>query len=539
MDFTLFIKDPDKRVRSLVRKLTHSGEVELNKQDLVELKNICKSSAADLTVITFKECMRCLHKHHAQVRVSTVKLIDYLFQKSHIIREKLLDSFETFLELTLAISQKPKLKLKLPPPKKFAALLQELTAKCINRWHSDYGAGYEKIRYTYRYLREHQLVDFSHFQVRTHEDLIRRQELAEKQEKILTRSIENRLREFRELRPQIEDLIAQIESLLDLLLKSTDDPTDNFQDFSTTSVSDDSVLDSRIQQEHGIANMCQGIEVEFSPYIEVQRDKDNKDIVQNLKEYKKQLVEGKLTKLTCIEKTLSKRSEQFLASLKEIIDLKSKAMNVVLKLGELKIINDSEGSVSKSAHTLDDVDSESDADSQFEDVEPKEGLETYIPKSMRTDYGLESIDPRENDNSEKINFKDDIFNLPSTSSGASSQSDLIIPCNVRLESGKLCQRRDKIKCPFHGKIIPRDHKGIPLEEKDRLEEEKRSRKRPRVPEWQDPELLSDIKAAIGIDLTMPTRGKSKVSPTKKLANTRTCDLTPQQRLKRRLALLNK
>lgn len=539
MDFTQFIKEPEKRVRSLVRKITHSGEVELNKQDLVELKNICKSSGEDLIVIVFKECMKCLHKNHSQVRVATVKLIDYLFQKSHVVREKLLDSFDVFLELSLAITQKPKLKLKLPPPKKFSALLQELTAKCINSWHSDYGAGYEKIRYIYRYLREHQLVDFSHFQVRTHEDIIRQQKLADRQEKILTRSIENRLKEFRDLKPQIEQIIAQIESLLDILLQNDNDLASNFQDLNALTSTGDSVLDFKTQQEHGIANISQGIEVEFSPFVEVQRDRINKDVVQNLKELKKQLIEGKLTKLVSIEKTLSKRSEQFITSLREIIDLKSKATNLILKLGELKIVDESETNHSKQSNTLDNADSESETDSELEDVEPKEGLETYIPKSMRSDYGLESIDPIELSEVRKITFRDEMFDTQPSCSKNSGDISPIMACNVRLDTGKLCQRKDKIKCPFHGKIIPRDHLGVPIDEEARLKEEEKSRSKLRIPDWQDPELLSDIKAAIGIDLTMPQRKKSRVTPKKKLANTKICDLTPQQRLKKRLAKLSK
>lgn len=539
MDFTSFIKDPEKTARSLVRKLTHSGEVDLSKQDLVELKNICKSSKEDLIVIVYKECMKCLHKNHSQVRVSTIKLIDYLFYKSHVMRERILDNFDTFLELSLAITQKPKLKLKLPPPKKFSLLLQEVTAKCINSWHSDFGIGYEKIRYIYRFLREHQLVDFSHFQVRTHEDIITQQKMAEKQERILTRSIENRLREFRELKPEIEQVIAQIESLLDILLQKDNNLTSNFQDLNAFDASDSSVLDFKTQQEHGIADISQGIEIEFNPYVEVQRDQDNKDVVQNLKELKRQLIEGKLTKLVSIEKTLSKRSEQFLTSLREIIELKSKATNMVLKLGELKIINDSERNDNKHANTLDNLESESDVDSEFEDVEPKEDLETYIPKSMRSLYGLESINPRELDESKRISFTDNIFENQPCSSKSSGNLNPVVACNVRLETGKLCQRKDKIKCPFHGKIIPRDHLGVPIDEDARRLEEEKTRKQPHVPDWQDPELLRDIKAAIGIDLTMPDRKKSKVMPRKKLANTKTCDLTPQQRLKKRLALLNK
>lgn len=529
MDFSLLIKDPDSKAKSLVRKITHSGETDLNKENLNELKGICKASKNDLMVIVYKECMKSLHKEHSQVRVATVKLLEYLFQKSHIIREKLLDDFDIFLELTLAISQKPKIKLKLPPPKKYADLLLELTAKTIHNWHADFGGGYEKLRYAHRFLREHNLVDFSRFQVHTHEQLIKRQKLAERQEKILSRSIENRLKEFRELKPEIEQILAQIESLLDILVGASEsfDSTGDYTELNETNPSD--------YRQHGIANLSQNLEINFSPYVQVERNQNNKDIVQNLKELKKQLVDRKLAKLICIEKVINKRSEQFVSVLREIIDLKNKSTNAVLKLGELKIINDLDGTKHKES-TLDNVDDSDSERSEFEDVEPKEDLETYIPKSMRHEYGLEAIDPRELNDSGNVTLTDETFELES--GGACCSNSLQMPCNVRLESGKLCPRRDKLKCPFHGRIIPRDHNGTPLNEEDRSEEERRSKARKTVPEWQDPELLLDIKHATGIDLTMPKR-KGTSTNKSKLANTRTCDLTPKQRLQRRLVKLNK
>lgn len=36
-------------------------------------------------------------------------------------------------------------------------------------------------------------------------------------------------------------------------------------------------------------------------------------------------------------------------------------------------------------------------------------------------------------------------------------------CRAPLPSGKLCPRHDRVKCPFHGKIIPRDETGSPVD----------------------------------------------------------------------------
>lgn len=543
------VKDPGKKAKSLVRKITHTGETELDSEFLKELKAICKSSSDQVIREVYRECLKCLAKEHSQVRVTTVRLFNYLFQKSHIIREKVLDDFDIFLELTLAISKRPKIKLKLPPPKKYAAMLQEITIKYIHSWHSDYGPGYERIRYIYKYLNEHRLVDFGQLQVRTREDHIKQQKLAEHQKKILTRSIENKLKEYRDLRPEIQRLIAQIESLLDLLVPSDESfdelgfDLDGPDPENATKNLDDSTYIPITQSHHGIANLTQSVEIEFSPYVEIKKNAESQETVLTLRELKKELIEGKLTRLAAIEKTLCKRSDEFVGTIRDMIDIKSKAMNLILKLSELKIVTETEQGSSK-RNNIDDADnSDPDSDSDFEEVAPKDGLETYIPKSMRHEYGLSAIDPRELSSSSEVRLVEESFG--SSSGGeASCSMDSSIPapltCNVRLESGKLCPRRDKIKCPFHGKIIARDLDGVALSESDRIEEEKKRKKKPNVPEWQDPELLRDIKAATGVDLTMPARSKSRLSPNKKkLADTRTCDTTPMQRLQKRLRLLNK
>lgn len=537
MEFETLLKEPEKKIRSLVRKITHSGEIDLNKEDLKELRDICKFSDDKIILLALKECMKHLHKDQSQVRVSTVKLVDYLFQKSHLIREKLLDNFDLFIELTLAITQKPDVKLKLPPPQKYAKLLQELTAKCIHRWHSEFSKGYEKLHYAYRFLSEHRLVDFNRFQVNTHEQLIRQQRLAERQEKILSLSIENRLKELQELKPEIHQILAQIESLVDILLASG-----NVGKEEDLTSNEHTELTESNKRQHGVANLSQCIDIQFNPYIVIKKDEANKEVVQNLKELKRQLIHNKLTKLIAIEKVIIKRSDQFVNTLRDIIDLKSKSANLVMKLAEIQIIKDDE-IAKKNSSTLDDLNSGSDTDEEFEEVVEKEDIESYIPKSMRYEYGLEPIDPKESD-IQSLQLVDLAIPGPSSEPTPSTSSVDIkngppITCNVRLESGKLCPRRDKAKCPFHGKIIPRDQYGNPLSEEDRIEEERKAKMSSRVPEWQDPQLLAEIKAATGVDLTMPIKGKKSNKKKANLANTKTCDLTPKKRLQKRLRLLTK
>ncbi|XP_073660839.1 UV-stimulated scaffold protein A isoform X3 [Tursiops truncatus] len=78
-------------------------------------------------------------------------------------------------------------------------------------------------------------------------------------------------------------------------------------------------------------------------------------------------------------------------------------------------------------------------------------------------------------------------------------------CRAPRPDGRLCERQDRLKCPFHGKIIPRDDTGRPLHPEDRAREQKQKQKqqlqRPGGhPAWQDPELMRDVEAATGVHL---------------------------------------
>jgi len=77
-------------------------------------------------------------------------------------------------------------------------------------------------------------------------------------------------------------------------------------------------------------------------------------------------------------------------------------------------------------------------------------------------------------------------------------------CRAPLPNGTLCPRRDRKKCPFHGKIIARDELGNPTNEEDKAELERQAQEeeKSKVPEWQDPVFLKEIEAATGMDLTI-------------------------------------
>ncbi|XP_054830710.1 UV-stimulated scaffold protein A isoform X1 [Eublepharis macularius] len=74
-------------------------------------------------------------------------------------------------------------------------------------------------------------------------------------------------------------------------------------------------------------------------------------------------------------------------------------------------------------------------------------------------------------------------------------------CRAPMPNGGLCERQDRVKCPFHGKIIPRDELGNPVNQEDRDREAKEQfEKKEKQPEWQDPEFMREVETATGLDL---------------------------------------
>lgn len=102
-------------------------------------------------------------------------------------------------------------------------------------------------------------------------------------------------------------------------------------------------------------------------------------------------------------------------------------------------------------------------------------------------------------------------------------------CRTPLPSGKLCPRSDRLKCPLHGPIVARDEHGH-LQDPSQVP----SRRKAVVPDWQDPTLLAEIKAATGIDLTMPTKGKRLKKKFANLTDIKALENTSRSRLEKKV-----
>nr|XP_022341509.1 UV-stimulated scaffold protein A-like [Crassostrea virginica]XP_022341510.1 UV-stimulated scaffold protein A-like [Crassostrea virginica] len=85
-------------------------------------------------------------------------------------------------------------------------------------------------------------------------------------------------------------------------------------------------------------------------------------------------------------------------------------------------------------------------------------------------------------------------------------------CRAPLANGSLCERMDRVKCPFHGKIIGRDEYGCPTEsnQQEQASTSAQGQSEEDLEDWRDPELQADIEAALGVDLgSKKGKGKGK------------------------------
>ncbi|KAJ3235707.1 hypothetical protein HDU78_005054 [Chytriomyces hyalinus] len=72
----------------------------------------------------------------------------------------------------------------------------------------------------------------------------------------------------------------------------------------------------------------------------------------------------------------------------------------------------------------------------------------------------------------------------------------IPPCRAKLKNGNLCPRRDKVRCPFHGLIVPRDDFGLPLNP-DHVDQAGSSSSASAIPLWE--QLEGDVNATVGVE----------------------------------------
>lgn len=631
----------ESEIRYIIEKLTTTGKKTLDESEMKKLKTICKLSDKYVNC-AYYALMTQLRKEHSEIRYSTLLIMNELFCRSSAFRTKLESDFEEFLELVEGTNPEKPLPLPVPVSKE----LKIKGLEFIKNWATKFGEKYIRLPLAVNYLKKCKKVDFNDMEARNVAERERQHQEQERVDRLTNEKIAKIKTEMQEISEEMSIVAIQMENCFKLLIPhssnelfSADDfeekhsePKDNCAEDSYMNCSDaltpenvaSSTAGERLR-DHGVYDMKKTLTIEMNKDSEVDINDDTSPIIENLKDFEKQINTRYYPMVTRWLKILSK-GNNCSDILKKAIDLKLLLESSLEKYKELKI---------KPSKIIMD----SDEDGDFEEVKEKEGYETrvQVPRVPGISSVSASTSNCESSLLWKLGPKDDIEDptsaastiqkrlkciqsspvfvdmnqLESTSADKkevkSHKAELLgkapvlpydidlyhwedekplIPervkfdslhkfweakdedteenealievqiaslrtrkidfsgkfepvkwmCRAPLPNSKLCPRKDRYKCPFHGKIIPRDVLGNPSGDPGSIPGPSTAPSTSAVPDWQDPSLLRDIEAATGIDLKVPDKRSKKGGKRKKdgLTNIKHINNTVRERLSKKI-----
>lgn len=624
-----FQENKESELQQIIQKLTTTGKKTLDEGEMKKLKNICKASDKNVNC-AYYSLMTQLRKDHAEIRYSTLLIINELVMRSYVFRAKLEADFEEFLELV----EETDLEKPLPPPLPVAKQLRIKGLEFIKNWATKFGQHHMRLQLALNYLQKCRKVDFDDIEARNSVERMRELREQQRLERIINEKIGKVKSEIQEIGEEISNVVTQMENCFQLLIPHTADNLFTASDFEhpENAISEDieisnSCLDDKLRH-HGFYDMKKTItiEIEKKSEIAVTSNEDTSPIIDNLKDLEKQICGRYYPMVTRWLKILTKGSNCS-DLLKQAIDLKSLMEASLEKYKELKV-----------KPTQSSRDSDED-DDDFEEVKEKEGYEETVKSSPKISPEIQPSCSRDMSYTErayqwKMKLHNDDLKDPTTalstlskrfkncqSTSVTNDKEIVssdkeeqkknkktellekapvlpydidlyhweeekplIPevvrfdslhkfwetkdedceenetlkevqiaslrtrkidfsgkfepvkwsCRAPLSNGKLCPRKDRYKCPFHGKIIPRDSVGNPSGDPGSIPGSSKESS-DSVPDWQDPELLKDIEAATGIDLKIPAK-RTKSGKKKKdgLTNIKKINNTVRERLTKKI-----
>ncbi|RUP47848.1 hypothetical protein BC936DRAFT_145270 [Jimgerdemannia flammicorona] len=332
-----------KALANLIVSLTTTGEWILNNQKLKELKSLCKKSDS-IVENAYRLTWAQLEKNHAQIRYSSLQLVEQLFSRSHHFRQLLAADYPSFLQLTVGIHRKT-----LPPPENVAAKLAEYGTTLVKQWYEKFGDTYKPLTLGYQYLKNNMRVNFADLSLASYTTRAREQEQREAALKI------SRQRKFEKIRAdfdgQINDIqenLRNMETCFEILVPKPDENINLDFDSLLRGVSgaDPAAVGATSGSlkntiaTHGLGSSRYRLTIHLSAEnpMDVSETADNEAVYENLREYY-----GVLTKkhvdvvagwLDGLMKSESEHSEARDSMLKKVIDLKN-ALRVAKNKSEL------------------------------------------------------------------------------------------------------------------------------------------------------------------------------------------------------------
>jgi len=404
-----------------------------------KIKNICKKH--DRNVLLAQKLLYIqLRRNHCVVRFNCVQIIDQLFQRSHSFRTSVIDDFQTYVDLTLGSDpSKP-----LPPPVSQNKKLRRESIKKIKEWHQKFGEGYKKLRLSFNFLK--QIVDFDDLSLINDEERLKQRERQDK----LARIWAERVRKVSEEVAEYEEDISNWFTRTDNLLLALDE-------------SDSSGFAEEISGQHNILTRRLLPKADaWLVTLTKAGNSTNQELMRKVLDVKNRL-SANLTKFEALNFNFDRGTEE---------EVKVKTEDII------KTENISDDPTTWQATVKKVTGQDLNLNLQLEDKhkhgllpvtnsEPTPGSsgENIIPKIRLNDIQEPDrmiVDPERSRFWVSDHREGEVVSVGSTqivSQFAGTSEPVKWSCRAKLSSGKLCPRKDKVKCPLHGLIVARDESG--------------------------------------------------------------------------------
>ncbi|XP_033004293.1 UV-stimulated scaffold protein A isoform X2 [Lacerta agilis] len=531
----------DGKLPQLVEELTTSGEPRLDPAKLKELKKMCKSSDEHITHV-YHLLMTQLNQEHAEIRLSAFQVVDELFTRSHQFRTLIISNFQEFLELTVETDYDQPL----PPPVEVAQKLKRAAIKSVQEWHEKYGEAYKKLSLGFHFLKQNKKVDFQDTNARTLAERKRDEEKQKRLDNIYKEKAKKAEREMADVKLQEnEDNTAIINNAMDAykLIRNKFMPSVQswIQLFTRAGINDEHLrqaIDLKNKLERA-TEKCKEMNIGFKDrkmtMMKATDDSDEEDEFVDVPEkegYEPYIPDHLRNEYGLEPVSPSKPFATGRASAAASQPKRNEEeLDPTCAAATWKMIQDKLPRL----HLPGARNSEPGAPNNKSEEEKAKapvvpfGLDLFYWGQEQPDSGKiikcssqhRFWAPSEME--EEVENKEVAEMLKSRYITFAGKFEPVKhKCRAPMPSGGLCERQDRFKCPFHGKIIPRDDSGTPIDQEDREREAKQQfEKKEKQPEWQDPEFMREVEAATGVDLGSSRysgKGGKKKGKKKKYAN---------------------
>ena len=410
-----------------------------------KIKNICKKHDRNV-VLAQKLLYIQLRRNHCVVRLNCVQIIDQLFQRSHSFRTSVIDDFQTYVDLTLGSDPaKP-----LPPPVSQNKKLRRESIKKIKEWHQKFGEGYKKLRLSFNFLK--QIVDFDDLSLINDEERLKQRERQEKLARLWTERVRKVGEEIAEYEEDICNWVTR---------------TDNL--FLALEESESLGFAEEISGQHNILTrrLLPKSEAWLVTLTKAGQSTDQ-DLIRKVLDVKNKL-STYLTKFEALNLNFERVTEEVVKVKTEDIKIKTEKVSddPTTWQATVKKVTGQDLNLN-----LELEDKHSLLPQAITEPIPGGSRDTIIPKIRLNDIQEPDrmiVDPERSRFWVSDHREGEVVSVGSAqvvSQFAGTSEPVKWSCRAKLISGKLCPRKDKVKCPLHGLIVARDEHGEVVEQSD-------------------------------------------------------------------------